>query len=359
MAWALARAQQESSMISAIDNVWAEAHATKGKPRRRLHWLLAGFVIACAGIFARLIALEVGSGDEYRAEAARPTVQRRDSRDARADSCSRRDGAGRRSAVDRDRRAVSLSRRAARSALVAGHRALAIVAARGRQAGRVADEEARVCEERDAMHRRLAELCGISLAEWQSRCRRIQARVDQLAQRVNSRRKARDADANGAPAASESSDESWLSSASRGLFKALFQANADPPAIVAVAEEFHEHVVFEGAPLEAVAEIEGNPQRYPGVAVIHASRRIYPAGNFAAHLLGYVHSQSIAATYVGQAGIERQYDALLRGQDGSAVDQFDRRGRLQSTTIERPSTAGRDLVVTIEPALHAWPKLSG
>ena len=54
----------------------------------------------------------------------------------------------------------------------------------------------------------------------------------------------------------------------------------------------------------------------------------------------------------GQSGVERQYDALLRGQDGAALDQFDRHGRLVSSTIEREPRVGRDLVLTIDPRLQ-------
>ena len=46
-------------------------------PRGRLRWLLASFIIATAGIFGRLVTLEIGSGAEYRTDAAQPTVRRR------------------------------------------------------------------------------------------------------------------------------------------------------------------------------------------------------------------------------------------------------------------------------------------
>ena len=322
-------------------------------PRRRLRWLLASFVVACTGILGRLIALEVNSGDEYRAEAARPTVQRRAIPATRGRILAP-DG----TVLAADRPLVGIAvryryleeppdahwlRATARARLTPRER---------RQPQRVADEEARVCEERDEMHRRLAELCGISLAEWQARCRRIQARVSQLADRVNSRRASRGAAADGDAATSDSSDDSWLSSTSRRLYRALFQANEDPPTTVVVTEELQEHVVFEGASLDTVAEIEGNPDKYPGITVIHASRRDYPGGSSAAHLLGYVRAAPIAADRSGQAGIERQYDAVLRGEEGAAADRFDRRGRLLSTTITQAPVAGRDLVVTIDPALQ-------
>ena len=61
-----------------------------------------------------------------------------------------------------------------------------------------------------------------------------------------------------------------------------------PPEPIVVAEELQDHVLFEGLSLEAVARIEESPDQFPGVQVIHASRRVYPAATMAAHLIGYV-----------------------------------------------------------------------
>ncbi|HEV2973095.1 MAG TPA: penicillin-binding transpeptidase domain-containing protein [Pirellulales bacterium] len=325
-------------------------------PTQRLRWLLAGFVIACAGVFGRLVVLEIGYGDEYRAESTRP-IERSRIVPATRGRILARDGTV--LAADEPLIALALRyryleeppdphwlRTTARSRLTPRER---------RQPERLAAEEARLRGERAEMQRRLAELCGLSSEEWQARCGRIQVHVRELSERVNRPGNSRQADERGrADSAQEnaSPDDSWLSAAGRTLFKALFQANDEPPAAITVAEELQEHVVFEGLSLEAVAEIEGCPEAYPGVQIIRGSRRVYPGKSSAAHLLGYVRAAPNAAGRGGQAGVERQYDALLRGQDGAALDRLDHHGRLLATKIERDPVAGHDLVLTVDPALE-------
>ena len=316
------------------------------QPPYRLRWLLAGFIVAGTGIFARLVALEVGGGDEYRAEATRPVVRTRVLPAIRGRILAR-DG----TVLVEDRPIASIAlqyryledppdphwlRTAARARLTPRER---------RRPERVADEEARVRDELAAMHRRLAALSGMTMEAWQARCAQIQSRVQATAERVNLRH---EADHSGAAAAS---DDSWLSLAGRKLFKALFQANDDPPAVITVAEELEEHVVCEDVPLEVVAEIQEHPELYRGVAVRQSSRRVYCKLRLAAHLLGYVRSTR-EADRSGQSGIEKQYDALLRGNDGFALDRFDRQGRNLSTSVERAPMAGRDVVLTLDASLQ-------
>jgi penicillin-binding protein 2 len=323
--------------------------------RRRLRWLLAGFIVACAGVFGRLVAIELVRGDEYRAETARPTVKRRTIPAARGRILAR-DG----TVLATDRPLISLAlayrylqeppdphwlRAMARSRLVPRDR---------RRPERIAAEEARVRDERAELVRRLEELCGISRDVWQARCRRIQARVEELSERVNHRHQAGHSDGveMSAGNSSHASDDSWLTASCHKLLNALFQANVDPPTEITIAEELQEHIVFEGLSLEAVAEIEGHPDEYPGTAVVRGTRRVYPAGSSAAHVLGYTNSTHKPEKMAGQVGVERQYDAWLCGQDGAALDEFDRHGRLVSSTIEREPRVGRDLVLTIDPRLQ-------
>jgi penicillin-binding protein 2 len=215
-----------------------------------------------------------------------------------------------------------------------------------RRPERVTEEESQVRDELAAMHRRLAELSGLSMEDWRQRCAKIQARVQATAERVNQRRDM------GRVTVADGAEDSWFSSAGRKLFKALFEANDDPPANITIAEEMQEHVVCEGLPLEAVAEIEGHPELYRGVSIVHSSRRVYAKGALAAHLLGYVRTSGQDADREGQAGIEKRYEALLIGKDGLATDRLDRQGQVVSTTVERAPIAGHDLMLTIDATLQ-------
>ena len=88
----------------------------------------------------------------------------------------------------------------------------------------------------------------------------------------------------------------------------------------------------------------------PGINAVADTRRIYPDGALAAQVLGFTDSDG-----VGIEGIEHSQDALLRGQDGLAVAEVDRKGRFIPGT-ERPGHTpqnGRDLVLTIDKDLQS------
>ena len=55
---------------------------------------------------------------------------------------------------------------------------------------------------------------------------------------------------------------------------------------------------------------------------------------------------------VGRMGVERQYDALLQGHSGTAVEQVDRRGRVITSYREAEPIAGRDIELTLDIRLQ-------
>lgn len=83
-----------------------------------------------------------------------------------------------------------------------------------------------------------------------------------------------------------------------------------------------------------------------GIGFMPESRRHYPNRELASHLLGYVGFDS-----VGLGGIESTYDSLIKGNPGRLLVQIDARRRAFSR-IERPSTAGADLELTIDRNLQ-------
>jgi cell division protein FtsI/penicillin-binding protein 2 len=83
-----------------------------------------------------------------------------------------------------------------------------------------------------------------------------------------------------------------------------------------------------------------------GVGSVKESRRFYPNGDLAAHVLGYVGMENR-----GLGGIEAAYDRLIRGKDGAILVQADATHRVFSRT-ERPPTAGSSLELTIDTYLQ-------
>jgi penicillin-binding protein 2 len=327
----------------------------------RLRWLLAAFIALSVTVLGRLVALEVREGDEYRAAGAEPIVRRQPIAANRGRILAR-DG----TVLATDEAMVSLAvhyrwleepansrwlRQMARSRLTSRER---------RDARRVAAEQAAVIAERKELAERLTRLCGLDSADWRQRTERIQRRVEAIADGVNAR--------HGIAAMpehwSDSSDEdnSLLESVGRSIVDALFSLDDPPPmAPITVIEQISEHVVFDRLPLEAVADIESNPQRFPGVKLVTAYHRTYPTGALAAQAVGFVGNsesgegvphEGSTTSWTGKSGVERQSERILGPRSGLVVERIDQRGRVKSSTQERMAVAGGDVTLTIDPRIQ-------
>src|ERR671937_267188 len=89
--------------------------------------------------------------------------------------------------------------------------------------------------------------------------------------------------------------------------------------------------------------------KLPGVGVLATAVRSYPSGKVAAQVLGFVGDDGR-----GLAGVEQQYDALLRGHPGQVRLQRDPQGRAipqVQQELER-AVPGTDVVLTIDQDLQ-------
>lgn len=96
-----------------------------------------------------------------------------------------------------------------------------------------------------------------------------------------------------------------------------------------------------------------------GVVVRQSTTRVYPNGDSAAHILGYMTEVTeeqlaelqdegfIAGDLIGAAGLEGQYDDVLSGVRGGLLATISPEGVLDSTIAEKPSVPGKDIVLTI------------
>jgi penicillin-binding protein 2 len=117
--------------------------------------------------------------------------------------------------------------------------------------------------------------------------------------------------------------------------------------------------------IEEVARIEESNFRLPGVHIRVDPVRRYAATNRYCHVLGHIGEVSEEELrrdtslrrldFVGRAGIESQYESLLRGRDGSEYAEVDARGQeigpLREKRLE-PEVPGRDLVMTIDDRIQ-------
>jgi penicillin-binding protein 2 len=115
--------------------------------------------------------------------------------------------------------------------------------------------------------------------------------------------------------------------------------------------------IVEEAPWDEVAMVEARQEDLPGVIIEPEHRRHYPYGGMASHQFGYIgkvtqtqkkHEQADTGMLVGQGGLEKTYDKLLRGVAGRRMIQVNASGmKVKDLGIEEPKP-GTDLFLTID-----------
>ncbi len=111
-----------------------------------------------------------------------------------------------------------------------------------------------------------------------------------------------------------------------------------------------------------VMTIEENRLDLPGVIVQAEPVRDYLLGGLAAHALGYVAEVSEdemnsrpglrMGDLIGKAGIERMYDAILRGKNGRLRIEVDAYGRPGRVLAREPAESGQSLVLNLDATLQ-------
>jgi penicillin-binding protein 2 len=109
-----------------------------------------------------------------------------------------------------------------------------------------------------------------------------------------------------------------------------------------------------------VAYVLERQEAFPGVEPERESLREYPHGPIGAHLFGQVGEVSRdqlkderfngveMGDRIGQAGIEREYDRFLRGQNGAARLEVDALGKLTKTLGRREPVQGKQLRLSVD-----------
>jgi penicillin-binding protein 2 len=341
-------------------------------PRRRMSRCVLGFTALALLVWCRAVQLEICQGAAFRAEALRASRHEKPLPAPRGRILAR-DGTV--LACDREVAAIAVNYRyleqpprqdwlkqLARRRLPPDQR---------RDAARLAEEVERVRQERDELHVRLAALCKTDITQWQARARKIQDRVERIADGVRRRRLTAARLPPPSPA-----DESWADRFSIALDEILGPARDVVPENSPIAEEIGEHVVAEDIPASAAAEIELHGDRYPGAHVVRLTRRTYPCGALAGHVLGYLgppagnalrgvperpnategvpysRERSAEGERIGLTGIEQTCDASLHGRPGLSVEMTDHSGRVLQALNETEVVAGRDVTLTIDTRLQ-------
>ena len=115
---------------------------------------------------------------------------------------------------------------------------------------------------------------------------------------------------------------------------------------------------------QKMVAIEERKLDLPGVSLRVHPVRAYPKTGIAAHLLGYVSEVNREQLHreeyrdfrpgetMGQVGVERRFDAFLRGIDGGEEIEVDARGRLVRLLDRLEPQSGFNVVLTIDKKLQ-------
>ena len=102
-------------------------------------------------------------------------------------------------------------------------------------------------------------------------------------------------------------------------------------------------VILPDASFDVVSVLEERRAQLPGLIIQSAPRRFYPDGPAVASFVGYIgevseteltqgaYAEYKAGQQVGKQGLEKQYEPLLRGKEGSQFVEVDARGRIVRT----------------------------
>lgn len=110
--------------------------------------------------------------------------------------------------------------------------------------------------------------------------------------------------------------------------------------------------------------LEGQLLAIPGVMITDVSERVYPLGEAAAHLVGYV--QNITAeeleehegegytadSVLGKSGVESLYEEELRGTSGCQIMIVDEDGADKELVLRKEAVDGTDITLTVDADLQ-------
>ncbi len=112
--------------------------------------------------------------------------------------------------------------------------------------------------------------------------------------------------------------------------------------------------VLENLSFAQIAPLEARKKDYPEVFVELVPQRYYPYGKLFAHTVGYIGEPTVQEARnlstlqkVGKMGIEKNYDNVLRGKDGSRRIVVDSSNHFIKTQLIQEPENGRDLTVSL------------
>ena len=107
---------------------------------------------------------------------------------------------------------------------------------------------------------------------------------------------------------------------------------------------------IKGKNLNEITKSKIEDLNLPGLDFIESYRRYYPKGDFASYTIGYAKTDEGTTETTGEMGIEKYYDKVLSGENGTITYQKDLQGyRIPDTpVIRKEAVQGKDIYLTID-----------
>lgn len=109
-------------------------------------------------------------------------------------------------------------------------------------------------------------------------------------------------------------------------------------------------------------ELKENLLQIPGVKITSVGARVYPLGEAAAQLTGYVQNITkeeleknpgySSFSVIGKVGLEKQYEDRLKGENGLEIYIVDKDGKRKNTIIKQEKIDGENIKLTIDSNLQ-------
>ena len=152
------------------------------------------------------------------------------------------------------------------------------------------------------------------------------------------------------------------------LGKLLAPDSFDPARVQRDAKNRHAFVpitVRDNLTWDEVSRLEVNAPNLPGVGIDVSLSRHYPQGAKAAHVVGYVAAVSeedlsgdsvlqLPGFRIGKRGIERHFEATLRGKAGNSQIEVNAFGRVIRELRRKEGQPGAPLALTLDAGLQAF-----
>ena len=236
---------------------------------------------------------------------------------------------------------------------------------------RVDQEKLYVLAERDRLWQNLADETASDVKTLRQKAAEIQQKVELIADQVNARYQRRHKKTTETEPMVLAPGAPWWRRAGLMVLDAL-RAPPEPVElpILTIEEQDAYHAVIDSVSPAVIAEVEGGPERFPGVKVVLQTRRRYPMGTVAGPLLGYVGPVTQAdlarqasgehepaqdpyepTDRIGRQGLEQYYESWLRGRRGEVHEMVSAGGEVTELSRREPQPGG-DVVVSLDLALQ-------